>query len=331
MNIYDIASKAGVSIATVSRVLNGKGNVSEKTKEHVLSIIEEMGYTPNIFARGLGLNSIKMVGILCSDVSDIYYATAVSTIEKELRQSGYDSLLCCTGDNIEDRKKSIDLLLSKRVDAILLVGSTFKEKSDNSHILDAAKNVPFVMINDFIDAPNIYGIVCDDFNAVRENTSIFLEQGLRRIAYLYDADTYSGALKLSGFRAAFTQLNTLSDPELIVRCAHSPESAREQTLRLLQKQKRRLEAVVTSDDCLAVGALQAAVSAGLQIPHDIQIVGFNNSLLARCANPALTSIDNKVELLSVTAVRTLIDVFAHKNVSNKIVLSAELVKRSTTI
>ena len=331
MNIYDIASKAGVSIATVSRVLNGKGNVSEMTKEHVLSIIEEMGYTPNIFARGLGLNSIKMVGILCSDVSDIYYATAVSTIEKELRQSGYDSLLCCTGDNIEDRKKSIDLLLSKRVDAILLVGSTFKEKSDNSHILDAAKNVPFVMINDFIDAPNIYGIVCDDFNAVRENTSIFLEQGLRRIAYLYDADTYSGALKLSGFRAAFTQLNTLSDPELIVRCAHSPESAREQTLRLLQKQKRRLEAVVTSDDCLAVGALQAAVSAGLQIPHDIQIIGFNNSLLARCANPALTSIDNKVELLSVTAVRTLIDVFAHKNVSNKIVLSAELVKRSTTI
>lgn len=329
MNIYDIASKAGVSIATVSRVLNGKGNVSEKTKEHVLKIIEEMGYTPNIFARGLGLNSIKMVGILCSDVSDIYYATAVSTIEKELRRGGYDSLLCCTGDNIEDRKKSIDLLLSKRVDAIILVGSTFKEKSDNSHILDAAQNVPFVMINDFIDAPNIYGVVCDDFNAVRENTAIFLEQGLRRIAYLYDADTYSGALKLSGFRSAFTQLNTLADPELIVRCSHSPESAREHTLRLLEN--HRLEAVVTSDDCLAVGALQAAVSSGLHIPHDIQIIGFNNSLLSRCSNPSLTSIDNKVELLSVTAVRTLIDVFAHKNVSNKIVLSAELIKRSTTM
>ena len=107
MNIYDIASKAGVSIATVSRVLNGKGNVSEKTKEHVLKIIEEMGYTPNIFARGLGLNSIKMVGILCSDVSDIYYATAVSTLEKELRRGGYDSLLCCTGDNIEVRINSL--------------------------------------------------------------------------------------------------------------------------------------------------------------------------------------------------------------------------------
>jgi LacI family transcriptional regulator/LacI family asc operon transcriptional repressor len=329
LNIYDIASKAGVSIATVSRVLNGKGNVSEKTKEHVLKIIEEMGYTPNIFARGLGLNSIKMVGILCSDVSDIYYATAVSTLEKELRRGGYDSLLCCTGDNIEDRKKSIDLLISKRVDAIILVGSTFKEKSDNSHILDAAQNVPFVMINDFIDAPNIYGIVCDDFNAVRENTTILLEQGLRNIAYLYDADTYSGALKLSGFRAAFTQLNTLSNPELIVRCDHSPESAKEQAERLFRAHK--VEAIVTSDDFLAIGALQAAVGAGMHIPHDIQIIGFNNSLVSRCSIPALTSVDNKVELLSITAVRTLIDVFAHKNVSNKIVLSAELVKRDTTM
>lgn len=329
MNIYDIAMKAGVSIATVSRVLNGKGNVSEKTKEHVLKVIEDMGYTPNIFARGLGLNSIKMVGILCSDVSDIYYATAVSTLEKELRRGGYDSLLCCTGNHIEDRKKSIDLLLSKRVDAIILVGSTFKEKSDNSYILDAARNVPFVMINNFIDAPNIYGVVCDDFNAMRENTNVLLEQGLRRIAYLYDADTYSNALKLSGFRAAFTQLNILSDPELIVRCDRSPESAREQTERLLAS--HQLEAVVTSDDFLAIGTLQASVAAGMHVPHDIQIIGFNNSLLSRCSIPALTSVDNKVELLSITAVRTLIDVFAHKNVSNKIVLSAELVKRDTTM
>ena len=252
MNIYDIASQAEVSIATVSRVLNGKGNVSEKTRERVLQVIEELGYTPNIFARGLGLNSIKMVGILCSDVSDIYYATAVSILEKELRKSGYDSLLCCTGDQLEDRRKSIDLLLSKRVDAIILVGSTFKEKGDNSHILDAAKEVPFVLINDFIEAPNIYGVVCDDFNAVRETVSVFLEQGLRRIAYLYDADTYSGALKLSGYQAAFTQMNMAADTKLTVRCKHSPESAREQTAKLLLED--RVEAIVTSDDCLAVGS-----------------------------------------------------------------------------
>ena len=155
MNIYDIASQARVSIATVSRVLNGKGDVSEKTRNHVLQVIEELGYTPNIFARGLGLNSIKMVGILCSDVSDIYYATSVSVLEKELRKRGYDSLLCCTGDQLEDRKKSIELLLSKRVDAIILVGSTFKERGDNSHIVDAAKKVPVILVNDYIQAPNI--------------------------------------------------------------------------------------------------------------------------------------------------------------------------------
>ena len=328
MNIYDIASQARVSIATVSRVLNGKGNVSEKTRNHVLQVIEELGYTPNIFARGLGLNSIKMVGILCSDVSDIYYATSVSVLEKELRKRGYDSLLCCTGDQLEDRKKSIELLLSKRVDAIILVGSTCKERGDNSHRVDAATKVPGILVNDYIQAPNIYGVVCDDFNAMREAVSLFLDQGLREIVYLYDADTYSGALKLSGYQTAFTQRNMTADAMLTVRCGHSPESAREQTLRLLAQ--RRIEAVAASDDCLAVGALQAAMRVKRKIPDEIQIIGFNNSMLARSTIPALTSVDNKVEQLSRKAVETLIDVFEQRDAPSRKVLTAEVVKRETT-
>ena len=151
MNIYDIAAKAGVSIATVSRVLNGSPNVSAKTKEKVLRVIQEEGYTPNVFARGLGLNTMKMIGILCTDVSDIYYAKAVSILENALRQHGYDSLLCSTGNKLSDKKKYVDLLLNKRVDAIILIGSTFKEESDNSHIEKAASKVPTIIINGLID------------------------------------------------------------------------------------------------------------------------------------------------------------------------------------
>ena len=138
MNIYDIAQRAGVSIATVSRVLNGSPNVSTKTKAKVLGVIEEAGYTPNVFARGLGLNTMKMIGVLCTDVADIFYAKAVSVIENALRQYGYDSLLCSTGKNLEDKQKYIDLLLAKRVDALILIGSIFKEETDNSHIEKAA-------------------------------------------------------------------------------------------------------------------------------------------------------------------------------------------------
>ena len=97
MNIYDISKLAGVSIATVSRVLNGNEKVSEKTKKKVLEVIEQQGYTPNIFARGLGLNTMKTIGILCTDASDIYQAKAIFYIEDSLRSQGYDSILCCSG------------------------------------------------------------------------------------------------------------------------------------------------------------------------------------------------------------------------------------------
>ena len=97
MTIYDISKKAGVSIATVSRVLNGSSNVSEKTKQKVLNVIEQCGYTPNAFARGLGLNTMKTIGIMCSDPTDMYLASAINFLETELRSQGYNSILCCTG------------------------------------------------------------------------------------------------------------------------------------------------------------------------------------------------------------------------------------------
>ena len=97
MTIYDISEKAGVSIATVSRVLNGSNNVSEKTKKKVLDVINQYEYTPNAFARGLGLNTMKTIGIMCADSSDPYLAKAIYYIEQKLRANGYDSILCCTG------------------------------------------------------------------------------------------------------------------------------------------------------------------------------------------------------------------------------------------
>ena len=101
MNIYDISKKAGVSIATVSRVLNGSDKVSETTRQKVLDVIRETNYTPNAFARSLGLNSMSTVGILCSDASDVYQAQAVCYLERELRGNSYVSMLCCTGYRLE--------------------------------------------------------------------------------------------------------------------------------------------------------------------------------------------------------------------------------------
>ena len=123
MNIYDIAELSGVSIATVSRVVNDSPKVSEKTKMKVRAVMEANNYTPNVFARGLGLNSMKTVGIVCPDVSDDYMAGSVAYLEKRLRSYGYDCILYCSGYEYEDKAAAVHLILQKRIDALFLYDS----------------------------------------------------------------------------------------------------------------------------------------------------------------------------------------------------------------
>ena len=151
MNIYDIAKLAGVSIATVSRVVNDSPRVSEKTKQKVRAVMEENNYTPNVFARGLGLDSMKTIGIVCPDVSDAYMASAVSFLEHRLREYDYDCILYCSGNEQKKKEKALELVMKKRIDALVLVGSTYAgegEKGDSvDYIINAARKIPVFLIN----------------------------------------------------------------------------------------------------------------------------------------------------------------------------------------
>ena len=116
MNIYDIAKLANVSIATVSRVVNDSPKVSQKTKEKVLAVMKENEYTPNAFARGLGLGTMKTVGIICPNISDTYMAKAISYLENSLHDHGYDCILGCSGFKQEEKESYVKLLLSKKIE-----------------------------------------------------------------------------------------------------------------------------------------------------------------------------------------------------------------------
>jgi len=329
MNIYDIAQRANVSIATVSRVLNGKHNVSEKTKNRVMEVIKELDYTPNIFARGLGLNSINVVGLMVSDISDLYYANAVSFIERELRKFGYDSILCSTSDTYDSKKKYIDILLSKRVDAMFLIGSKFIEKKDNSHITNAAQQIPVIIINGLIDDANVYSVLCDDFEATYKCVKMLTDKSINNIVYLYDTQTFSGMQKLAGYKQAMVDAGLPVNPKLIIKTTRNICDARN-TINTLINEKTNFSAVVCSEDILAVGAVKAAIDNGIKIPEQLSIIGFNNSVLSKCCIPEITSVDNNLESLCITGVRTMVDVLDGKSVPNKIVVSAQIIKRDTT-
>lgn len=334
LNIYDVSKRAGVSIATVSRVINNSDRVSEKTKQRVLKVMEELGYVPNAFARGLGLNTMKTIGILCPTSADPFFAQGVAYLEKALRQNGYDCLLCCTEFDLDACQSSVALLLSKHVDSIVFMGSSYVDTQDqnNEYIRQAAQSVPVMLVNAALTGENIYAVLCDDYSATLDATSFLLDLGRKDVLYLYNSRTYSAQKKLKGYRDALVKHGKPVRDALIhyvsPDCRSIPQ-IRDELSRLV-KTGLTFDAVMTSEDSLAVGTLKYARAARRSVPKSLSVVGYNNSSLCECVEPELTSVDNKLEVICGQCVETLLSVLQGKQTPNKTIFSAELIKRGTT-
>ena len=308
MNIYDISKLAGVSIATVSRVLNGNEKVSEKTKKKVLDIIEQQGYTPNVFARGLGLNTMKTIGLLCTDASDIYQAKAIYFLEELLRAQGYDSILCCSGFQLQSKEKCTALLLAKKVDALILIGSGFvyEDPQKDEYICHAAQQVPVMLLNAALDAPNVFGVVSDDQKSVFDAATQLISRGIKDILYFYNSTSYSDKRKLLGYRQAMESHGLLEEKRIHFFGRNSEDiPGMANFLMQLRRNGLQFHGIITSNDQLALAAIKYAKKAGLSIPEDLSIIGYDNSMLACCSDPELSSIDVQMEALCQQLVANL--------------------------
>lgn len=332
--IYDISQAAGVSIATVSRVINQNPNVTEATRERVTKVMKDFGYTPNVFARGLGLNSMKTIGILCADSSDIYLAKAVYLIEQGLRENGYNSLLCCTGYEVASKAESCSLLISKKVDAVILVGSNFvsADENANEYIRNAAKMVPVMILNAPFDCKNVYSVFCDDFRAVSDVVEKLLKQGRKNLLYMYDSDSYSGRRKRLGFEDGFKKsgLEPDKENEYIIKTTGGAIISGMEFLAERLKKNPKIDGIIASEDVLAVASMKYIKRAGLKVPEDIAVVGYNNSMLSELAEPTLTSVDNKLEGLCANLVSVLLGVLDGRDMPERTQFSGETVWRETT-
>ncbi len=334
MTIYDISKKAGVSIATVSRVLNGSTNVKPRTKKKVMDIIEQYGYKPNAFARGLGLNSMKTIGILCADASDLYLAKAIYYIEQNLRENGYHSVLCCTGYEMASRKDSLNLLLSQHVDSVVMVGSNFimNNAEDNQYVKDAAATVPIMLLNADFDCSNVYCTLCDDYKATQDATEKMLDAGMQNILYLYNSNSYSGLKKLAGYQNALLTHDIPLKKELqqCFKGSHEDIDGVKNFVDHIYKKGIRFDGIVTSDDFLAVGAMNFARANNINVPGDLQIIGYNNSILTLCSEPDISSVDNRLEDMCIQLVKTLIGTLSQNEMPQKTIFSGELIRRGST-
>ncbi len=324
MNIYDIAEKSGVSIATVSRVLNDSPNVRATTRDRVLAVIRQEGYTPNAFARGLGLGSMRMVGILCTDVRDPFYAQAVGNVEEHLRKNNLNAILRCTGDTAVEKKATLEYMLQKNVDAIVLIGSAFREDEDNSHIAVAAQQVPIIIINAHIDLPGVYCVTCDEHRAVSDLVSELFFRHKKHVLFLHDVITYSCQQKIAGYRDAYAHAGEVVNDALIVPVERNLDAVNDCIKRLLVS-GITFDAVIGAEDILALGAQKSLQRIGLKMP----IIGFNDSNLARCTTPELSSIDNKLSDMCERALQILDALLDKKEAPTHTVIPATLIERDS--
>ncbi len=308
--------------------MNGSDNVSEKTRKKVLAIMEEENYTPNIFARGLGLNSMHTVGIICSNSADIFLASAIYFLEQELRKYGYDSLLCCTGYEDSEKIKYMDILLSKRVDAIVVVGSDFI-KENNDFIIKTAEKLPVFLLNSHLESDNIYSVLADDCQIMQEVTIKLINDGYQKLLFLNRRKTYGGTQKLNGFINAHKLLDIKLE-NWQNKTIDGDIHAIVDMLTKLRDNNCMFDGVLTSDDELAIAVIKFAKQNDIKIPNQLAVVGYNNSRLSEYCEPELSSIDNKLEYCCQNIISKLINVIENKKVQHKTIVTAEFIKRNTT-
>lgn len=331
MNIYDIAELAGVSIATVSRVLNDSSNVAEKTKQRVRGIMEEYGYVPSGFSKRLRLNALKTIGLICPDAADDYMAKAVACMERSLREYGYDSLLYCSGYDYEDCRFAVSALLRRQVDALVLIGSVYADDDPDSqrvqYIREAAKQVPVFLVNGYVRGENICCAVCDDYEASRAAAAEMIASGRRRILFLTDMDTVSTNLKRRGCQDALSQVGLKLCGDVNVGLANQINQTCSHLLRLPGLD---VDGIFAANDPLAAGALKFAKRRGLSVPRDLCIIGYNNSELSVCCDPELSTIDSREQRLCQIAMDQIKLRFGGRQVDGRVFAKGCLIRRGTT-
>lgn len=326
MNIYDIAKEAGVSITTVSRVINKKGYVSEKTRKKIQDVLDRNEYQPSGIARGLATGSMKTVAIVVVDVRVPYYALTSYIMEQKLSEEGYMVLVCNTGEEEEDCRKYLRMLAQRQVDGIILVGSIFNRLCDDE-TLNLLSNIPIVMANGKIDRENIYGVLVDEAYGMELATAHLYKTGRRKLAYVIDKYTNAADRKLEGYIREMKRLGYENPEKDVYRTPYGLEGGAQIAGILKEK---GYDGVVFGEDLTAVGAMNEWRNQGIKIPEEIALIGCNNSEYSYICNPPLTTVNNKGEVLSELTVQMLLDVLSKKKELASLVVLPELVIRETT-
>ena len=303
--VADVARRAGVSRATVSRVLNHYPHVSKPVRARVQRAVRQLGYRPDQVARSLATRETHTVGLVVADITNPFYGETAGAIVEAMRAHGYNVILCNTENQVRRQEEYVEILRQRRVDGIIF-GSVFLDDPVVEGLV--AAGYPCVMYNRRLRSRRGNFIVLDNVRAGRELTGHLIRLGHRRIGFVSGLRNLSTATeRLQGYRAALRSAG-LDLESALIRPGGFRAGLAEQAARELLKQPHRPTAIVAGNDLMALGVMQAAGDLGLGIPDDVAVVGFDEIELTAHRQIQLTTMAQQMGDMGRLAAAALLDI-----------------------
>lgn len=298
--LEDIARQAGVSPSTVSRVLNGSKRVAEEKRALVLAAIEQYGYRPNLVARGLVRGRSMTIGVVMQDINSPFFARMVGGIEQALDQAEYRPMFASTHwrqENREDEARSLQLLLERRVDGVIVLGSSIPD----AHLRSVAAQLPLVVVARSVPGLEAQCLSIDNEEGAHRATRYLIGLGHTRIAHLAGLPGHpDAAARLAGYRRALGEAGLAESPQLVVAGDFVEESGLSSVEQLLARGEQ-FSAIFAANDQMAYGAMLGLFNHGYRIPADVSLVGFDDQFLSAYTLPPLTTVRQPSEAMGRAA------------------------------
>lgn len=323
-----LSEKSGLSITTVSLILNNKNvRVSEKKRQLVLKLAEKYNYVPNYLAQGLVTKKSKAIGLIVPDITNMFFAEIAKNVERKINSEGYSIVLCNTNDNPADELKYANLLFAKGVDALLVCPAVESEGYFDyiENFIQAGKGV--IVFDRYFEGNPCSSVISDNLKGSIDAVKYLIKKGHRKIGCITGpANSYSSRLRLEGYKTALQEEGIVYDEKLVKTGNYQFNGGYEQGLDLL---KENITAVFICNDLMAYGFYHAAKECGKRIPQDISVIGFDDLLFSAMLDVPLTSVNQNVEAISENILLLLKEILEGSKEIKHIVIPTKITERQS--
>lgn len=323
--LKDVAALAGLSVSTVSYVLNGKKKVKDETYQRIMQAVEQSGYVPNQQARSLKTRSTLSVGVVVPDISNQFFPEIVKGIDDTMSSQDYSIILCNTDNNMQREEKCVQTLLGKDIDGIIYIGTA------QSNVIQQKKpNMPVVLVDRKM-GDDYLSVTSDNRLGGRLATAHLIEKGCRSIA-LFTGPVFITSFfdRLHGYMDALNAAKLPYREEMVFECDFSPKAGYRAARQMLERGVRA-DGIFVANDLMALDVMRALLESGVKLPGDMALVGYDDIYLASVVMPALTTVHQPMYEMGQKAAGMMLDAIRGQAIEpRQMVLQPTLVQRETT-